>query len=138
MNKPRGEERMSKLRIYEYAKKQNMSSKEVIEILKRIDITVTNHMGVMDQDMVQKVEKYIEGLKEGASKKKEAEKKTNKASSAKPISKANSAKPISKSSSAKPISKAKPETKPRTEMKRNQQTPGQRQNQTVDKGEKHL
>lgn len=124
---------MSKLRIYEYAKKQNMSSKEVIEILKRIDITVTNHMGVMDQDMVQKVEKYIEGLKEGASKKKEAEKKTNKASSAKPISKANSAKPISKSSSTKPISKAKPETKPRTEMKRNQQTPGQRQNQTVDK-----
>jgi translation initiation factor IF-2 len=67
---------MSKLRIYEYARAQNMSSKEVIEILKRLDISVTNHMSVMDDHLVQQVEQYMEKLKQGASKK--AEPKVNK------------------------------------------------------------
>jgi translation initiation factor IF-2 len=62
---------MSKLRIYEYARAQNMSSKEVIEILKRLDISVTNHMSVMDDHLVQQVEQYMEKLKQGAAKKTE-------------------------------------------------------------------
>lgn len=67
---------MSKLRIYEYAREQNMSSKEVIEILKRLDLPVTNHMSVMDNQMIQQVEQYMENLKQGAGKKKTEPKAT--------------------------------------------------------------
>ncbi|MDQ0337304.1 translation initiation factor IF-2 [Caldalkalibacillus uzonensis] len=55
-----------KLRVYEYARNQNMSSKEVLEILKRLNINVRNHMSVMDPDMVSKVEAYMERLKQKA------------------------------------------------------------------------
>ena len=33
-----------KLRVYEYAKSLNMSSKEIITILKRLSLPVNNHM----------------------------------------------------------------------------------------------
>ncbi|EGL81942.1 translation initiation factor IF-2 domain-containing protein [Caldalkalibacillus thermarum TA2.A1] len=55
-----------KLRVYEYARNQNMTSKEVLEILKRLDIDVRNHMSVMDSEMVTKVEDYIKKLKQKA------------------------------------------------------------------------
>ncbi|WP_202077166.1 translation initiation factor IF-2 [Caldalkalibacillus salinus] len=54
---------MSKLRIYEYARKQDMASKEVIEILKRLGHSVSNHMSVMDENMTKEVEQYIANLK---------------------------------------------------------------------------
>ncbi|GGE65229.1 translation initiation factor IF-2 [Priestia taiwanensis] len=43
---------MTKMRIYEYAKKQNLSSKEVILKLKEMNIDVTNHMTTIDTDVV--------------------------------------------------------------------------------------
>ena len=39
---------MSKLRVYEYAKKQNMTSKDIIEKLKAMNVEVTNHMSTID------------------------------------------------------------------------------------------
>lgn len=54
---------MEKLRVYEYARNQNISSKEVIEILKRIGLSVSNHMSVMDHQMMKQVEEYISNLK---------------------------------------------------------------------------
>ena len=50
---------MAKVRVYEYAKKMNMSSKEILTILKRLDVKVNNHMSVMDDEMVKKVEKFF-------------------------------------------------------------------------------
>ncbi|MDN4594455.1 translation initiation factor IF-2 [Polycladomyces subterraneus] len=55
---------MTKLRVYEYAKQMNMSSKEVLTILQRMNINVNNHMSVMDDQMVQKVEQFIKNVKE--------------------------------------------------------------------------
>lgn len=57
---------MTKLRVYEYARNQNMSSKEVLEILKRLKIDVRNHMSIMDEEMVAQVEKYMEQIKQSA------------------------------------------------------------------------
>lgn len=54
---------MEKLRVYEYARNQQISSKEVIEILKRLDIPVSNHMSVMDKKMMEQVEEYMARLK---------------------------------------------------------------------------
>ncbi len=52
-----------KTRVYEYAKQHNMSSKEILNLLKRLNIDVSNHMSIMDQDMVDKVEQHMAKLR---------------------------------------------------------------------------
>lgn len=54
---------LSKLRVYEYAKQMNMSSKEIITILNRLNISVNNHMSVMDPEMISAVEKFMSDLR---------------------------------------------------------------------------
>lgn len=56
---------MTKMRIYEYAKQNGMSSKEVISILKQVGIEVNNHMSVIDEGMRKQVEQYMDQVKEG-------------------------------------------------------------------------
>lgn len=60
---------LTKLRVYEYAKQLNMSSKEIITILNRLDVPVANHMSVMDEAMVQKVEQFFREVKQRAAQK---------------------------------------------------------------------
>ncbi len=67
MTKPQdGKDTKEKLRVYEYAKSLNMSSKEIITILKRLDTPVNNHMSVMENDMVNKVEGFFRDIKANA------------------------------------------------------------------------
>src|SRR5699024_4503692 len=40
---------MARVRVYEYAKKQNVSSKEIIEKLNELNIEVSNHMSTISQ-----------------------------------------------------------------------------------------
>ncbi|WNF35418.1 translation initiation factor IF-2 [Bacillaceae bacterium IKA-2] len=47
---------MKKMRVYEYAKEKNISSKEIIEKLKSLNIEVTNHMSVITEDTIKKLE----------------------------------------------------------------------------------
>ncbi|HJV46701.1 MAG TPA: translation initiation factor IF-2 [Bacillota bacterium] len=54
---------MSKLRVYEYAKQLNISSKELIAILKKVNVEVANHMSTMENDAVAKVDQYLKSLK---------------------------------------------------------------------------
>jgi translation initiation factor IF-2 len=61
-----------KLRVYEYAKSLNMSSKEIITILKRLGIGVNNHMSVMENDAVTSVEKFFHDIKSNAAVKRAA------------------------------------------------------------------
>jgi translation initiation factor IF-2 len=61
-----------KLRVYEYAKSLNMSSKEIITILKRLGIGVNNHMSVMENDAVSSVEKFFHDIKSNAAVKRAA------------------------------------------------------------------
>ncbi|WP_310550498.1 translation initiation factor IF-2 [Paenibacillus glufosinatiresistens] len=60
-----------KLRVYEYAKSLNMSSKEIITILKRLNVPVNNHMSVMENDSVSKVEQFFKDVKSNAAAKRE-------------------------------------------------------------------
>ncbi|MCL6597328.1 MAG: translation initiation factor IF-2 [Alicyclobacillus macrosporangiidus] len=43
-----------------------MSSKEILTILNRLDVPVANHMSVMDDDMVKKVEQFFADVKQRA------------------------------------------------------------------------
>ena len=47
---------MSKLRVYEYAKKHNLSSKEIISKLKEMNIEVTNHMATLEEAQIKKLD----------------------------------------------------------------------------------
>jgi len=69
-NKQDSKENKDKLRVYEYAKSMNMSSKEIITILKRLGLPVNNHMSVMENEMVSKVEGFFRDIKENAAVKK--------------------------------------------------------------------
>lgn len=51
-----GGKHMRKMRIYEYAKEKNMTSKEVIEKLKNMNVDVANHMSVIDEKIIEKLE----------------------------------------------------------------------------------
>lgn len=57
---------MAKLRVYEYAKQMNMSSKEILNILNRIQIEVANHMSVLEEETMQKIEEHMANLKKRA------------------------------------------------------------------------
>ncbi|HEX7057853.1 MAG TPA: translation initiation factor IF-2 [Bacilli bacterium] len=68
-----------KLRVYEYAKSLNMSSKEIITILKRQNISVNNHMSVMEPEMISAVEKFFVDVKTNAAAKRAAQESASKA-----------------------------------------------------------
>lgn len=55
MNNYFGGERMGKMRVYEYAKQQNITSKEVIHTLKEMNINVANHMSMIDSNTIEKL-----------------------------------------------------------------------------------
>lgn len=73
-----------KLRVYEYAKSLNMSSKEIITILKRLNLPVNNHMSVMENEMVHKVEGFFRDIKSNAAAKRAQETTSVSVSSAQP------------------------------------------------------
>ncbi|MDE5412924.1 translation initiation factor IF-2 [Alkalihalobacterium chitinilyticum] len=56
---------MRKMRIYEYAKEKNITSKEVIEKLKTLGFSVTNHMSVIDEEAMRKLIGDSNGDKKG-------------------------------------------------------------------------
>ncbi|RKD24270.1 translation initiation factor IF-2 [Ammoniphilus oxalaticus] len=50
---------MSKMRVYELAKQTNLASKELITILKQLNIQVSNHMSALDRDQINQVEQHL-------------------------------------------------------------------------------
>ena len=57
---------MNKIRVYEYAKQINMSSKELINVLKKVDVEVANHMSTLENDQISKVENHLKNLRNQA------------------------------------------------------------------------
>ncbi|MBM7655137.1 translation initiation factor IF-2 [Neobacillus cucumis] len=58
---------MSKIRVYEYAKKHNISSKEIINKLKEMNIEVSNHMATIEDADVIKLDATFNNKAAGAS-----------------------------------------------------------------------
>ncbi|MED4582100.1 translation initiation factor IF-2 [Brevibacillus choshinensis] len=52
-----------KTRVYEYAKQHNMSSKEILNLLKRLNIEVANHMSIMEEGSIKKIEDHMAKLR---------------------------------------------------------------------------
>ncbi len=68
---------MRKLRIYEYAKKVKMTSKEVIQHLKEMEIEVSNHMSTITEDTIKKLDQMIQS-KSGSKQKNKFHEETGK------------------------------------------------------------
>ncbi|MBC2109897.1 translation initiation factor IF-2 [Listeria innocua] len=62
---------MSKVRVYEYAKEHQVSSKKVIEALKDLGIEVANHMSTINENAL----RQLDNASDGTNKKAEAPKK---------------------------------------------------------------
>src|SRR5699024_8129167 len=55
-----GGERMTKMRIYEYAKQQEIPNKKVIETLKELNIDVKNHMSTISTEEQQQLNQHFQ------------------------------------------------------------------------------
>ncbi|AHI55821.1 translation initiation factor IF-2 [Listeria ivanovii] len=137
---------MSKVRVYEYAKEHQVSSKKVIEALKDLGIEVANHMSTINENALRQLDKAVDGT----NKKAEAPKKettSNENGNSKGPNKLNmtnsnekSSKPnkpagqntkpatTNKSQGAKPASTKPANTTNQTQTTGNQQTGGPKRN----------
>lgn len=57
---------MSKMRVYEYAKQNNISSKAVVAFLKENNVDVTNHMSTIAQNEIAKLDEHFKKTKQAA------------------------------------------------------------------------
>ncbi|HAA9045114.1 TPA_asm: translation initiation factor IF-2 [Listeria monocytogenes] len=57
---------MSKVRVYEYAKEHQVSSKKVIEALKDLGIEVANHMSTINENALRQLDNAIDGTNKKA------------------------------------------------------------------------
>ncbi|MFJ7696532.1 MULTISPECIES: translation initiation factor IF-2 [Lysinibacillus] len=55
---------MTKIRVHEYAKQVNKTSKEVIEALSKLNVSVTNHMSMLEKDIVSKLNQTFKATPE--------------------------------------------------------------------------
>ncbi|WCK52854.1 translation initiation factor IF-2 [Aneurinibacillus sp. Ricciae_BoGa-3] len=57
---------MSKMRVYEFAKKVGLSSKEMTNLLGKLDISVNNHMSMLEEATMNRIESHLSQIKERA------------------------------------------------------------------------
>src|SRR5690625_3759175 len=60
-----GGECMGKMRVYEYAKQSNTTSKEVIDHLKELKVEISNHMSTIDEGTARTRDKKFKPTEHG-------------------------------------------------------------------------
>ncbi|EDG2754631.1 translation initiation factor IF-2 [Listeria monocytogenes] len=133
---------MSKVRVYEYAKEHQVSSKKVIEALKDLGIEVVNHMSTINENALRQLDNAIDGTnKKAEAPKKEttsnengnskgpnkpnmtnSNEKSNKPNN--PAGQANKPATANKSQGAKPATNKPANTSKQTQSSGNQQQAG--------------
>ncbi|EHD5881457.1 translation initiation factor IF-2 [Listeria monocytogenes] len=137
---------MSKVRVYEYAKEHQVSSKKVIEALKDLGIEVANHMSTINENALRQLDNAVDGTnKKAEAPKKEttsnengnskgpnkpnmtnSNEKSNKPN--KPAGQVNKPATANKSQGAKPATNKPANTSNQTQSSGNQQAGGQKRN----------
>lgn len=137
---------MSKVRVYEYAKEHQVSSKKVIEAFKDLGIEVANHMSTINENALRQLDNAVDGTnKKAEAPKKEttsnengnskgpnkpnmtnSNEKSNKPN--KPAGQANKPATANKSQGAKPATNKPANTSNQTQASGNQQAGGQKRN----------
>ena len=71
---------MTKMRVYEYAKKNELASKQVIEQLKKMNVEVSNHMSTVEDDVAKQLDQAFGKNQPNTEAKKTDSQKNNKPS----------------------------------------------------------
>ncbi len=71
---------MTKMRVYEYAKKNELASKQVIEQLKKMNVEVSNHMSTVEDDVAKQLDQAFGKNQPNTEAKKTDSQKNNKSS----------------------------------------------------------
>ncbi|MGP4107025.1 translation initiation factor IF-2 [Virgibacillus sp. L01] len=142
---------MSKMRVYEYAKQNKTTSKDVINYLKELNVEVSNHMSTITTDTIVKLDEKF------AAKESETQKKQE--SPEKPASNSNNNKAVNQTKKEnKPTNNGKPNNNPKPQQaqqrkgqknnnkkqqhgknaRRNNQAPQQQQKPVVKETPKHI
>ncbi|EAC9757576.1 translation initiation factor IF-2 [Listeria monocytogenes] len=130
---------MSKVRVYEYAKEHQVSSKKVIEALKDLGIEVANHMSTINENALRQLDNAVDGTnKKAEAPKKETTSnengnskgpnKPNMTNSNEKSNKPNKPATANKSQGAKPATNKPANTSNQTQASGNQQAGGQKRN----------
>ncbi|HCI5054744.1 TPA: translation initiation factor IF-2 [Listeria monocytogenes] len=130
---------MSKVRVYEYAKEHQVSSKKVIEALKDLGIEVANHMSTINENALRQLDNAVDGTnKKAEAPKKETTSnengnskgpnKPNMTNSNEKSNKPNKPATANKSQGAKPATNKPANTGNQTQASGNQQAGGQKRN----------
>ncbi|EAG1402037.1 translation initiation factor IF-2 [Listeria monocytogenes] len=130
---------MSKVRVYEYAKEHQVSSKKVIEALKDLGIEVANHMSTINENALRQLDNAVDGTnKKAEAPKKETTSnengnskgpnKPNMTNSNEKSNKPNKPATPNKSQGAKPATNKPANTSNQTQASGNQQAGGQKRN----------
>lgn len=122
----------NKLRVYEYAKSLNMSSKEILTILKRMNVPVNNHMSVMEPEMIEKVEEFFRTVKANAAAKRAGAAAASSAPASSSSAPAGSGRTPAQSASAPPAAGERKTQEPRTG--KNQASSGDRTKGAQERG----
>ena len=122
---------MAKMRIYEYAKKNNVSSKQVIDELKKMNIEVSNHMSSINSDTRIKLDKTF-------NKQSEKTVTSNNQSKAKTIPVTKSKPQGSNKKDNRPNQKQKNKPNKRNFNKNNKNTTGNNQQQPKQETPEHI
>ncbi|MBC1515230.1 translation initiation factor IF-2 [Listeria immobilis] len=126
---------MSKVRVYEYAKEHQVSSKKVIEALQGLGIEVANHMSTINENALRQLDKAVDGT----NKKAEAPKKettSNENGNSKGPNKPNMTNSNEKSNKPNTNKPAGQNTKPAAGNKSQGAKPASTSNQTQTGGQK--
>ncbi|WP_188205847.1 translation initiation factor IF-2 [Alkalibacillus aidingensis] len=74
---------MKKMRVYEYAKQNNLSSKEVINKLQQLDVEISNHMSTISENTIRQLDESF-GSKQSEQQAKQTNEKSNQKPNQKP------------------------------------------------------
>jgi len=74
-----GGDRMTKVRVHEYAKRVGKTSKDIVEELEKQNIEVTNHMSMIDDGTIAKLDKVFKPKNTSSAKKESTNKRPQKA-----------------------------------------------------------
>lgn len=121
---------MSKIRVYEYAKKQQISSKEVIEKLRVLGVEVANHMSTINENALRQLDESFSKKNQPVKETKETKQNAGTSREQSKLNNQGNKKPVSQNRADKPQTNTANKASNQTSNQTNRSNQGSGQGQT--------
>lgn len=121
---------MSKIRVYEYAKKQQISSKEVIEKLRVLGVEVANHMSTINENALRQLDESFSKKNQPVKETKETKQNAGTSKEQSKLNNQGNKKPVSQNRADKPQTNTTNKASNQTSNQTNRPNQGNGQGQT--------